>query len=175
MNGGDYGQLESAIHSLSPPHLCKPGELCPTRSCMDLQVKHINWLFLLTGSLVEQLALLQGGLELLFLATASQSLHRAKSRTWSITESPALGLCPDLTTKVLPHQDTGRIQGMQGVRESQQWRGTQCFCVLELWHHCPITAAPSPTSSCPGYQGCPGYQAWVICHQAAGGEMFPQI
>lgn len=142
---------------------------------MDLQVKHINWLFLLTGSLVEQLALLQGGLELLFLATASQSLHRAKSRTWSITESPALGLCPDLTTKVLPHQDTGRIQGMQGVRGSQQWRGTQCFCVLELWHHCPITAAPSPTSSCPGYQGCPGYQAWVICHQAAGGEMSPQI
>lgn len=68
MNGGDYGQLESAIHSLPPPHFCKPGDLCPTRNCIDLQVKHISWVFLLTSSSAEQLALLQGGLELLFLA-----------------------------------------------------------------------------------------------------------
>lgn len=57
---GDYGQLESAIHSLPPPYLCKPRELCPTRSCMDLQVKHISGVLLLMGSSTEQLALLQG-------------------------------------------------------------------------------------------------------------------
>lgn len=79
---------------------------------MDLQVKHISWMFLLTSSSAEQLALLQGGLELLFGAW-SYLLHlkacteqTGKAGTLShvpgSAESPALGLCPDLTTRVLP-------------------------------------------------------------------------
>lgn len=35
---------------------------------MDLQVKHFSWVLLLMGSSAEQLALLQGERELLFLA-----------------------------------------------------------------------------------------------------------
>lgn len=110
---------------LPPPHLCKPRDLCPTWSCMDPQVKHISATLLLMGSSAEQLALVPGrpavivsGLELLLMATASQREKAGRlSHIPGPSLSPILGLCPDLTTRVLPRQGTGNIEG---IRESQQ-------------------------------------------------------
>lgn len=187
MQCGDCGQLGCVIHSPPPPCLSEHGCHCGAASHQELYGPASETHLLGASANLLHSAVISAAFKGTWgccfwaAATASQSLHslqRAKGHSWRPWSAhtppmPSMGVlrvetCPGLSppwsTRVLPCRGRGRAQGMQRVRESQQWWGAQCPCAPGLWqgdsnsqHHSPITATPSPISCHPagtGHQPC---------------------